>query len=243
VSASDSGELSYDSLFACASEAVLVMDAHTECVVEANPAAALLLRTDRTGLLRLPFSAAFEERSVQDVQRSLIEARATGRGRAIGVGSRHGRALLGLEVSLFRSGPECYLLVRLSSRSTRNHDTGSGLRVSTVLRTIERAAVGFLITDAALRVEYANRAFLQMLKVRSAEQVRGQSLAHWLELSGENLAGLRRQMAQRQAATHLRTTLQRRPHRSACVEVQAVAVHNGRNTRWGFTLSERPPLH
>jgi PAS domain-containing protein len=236
-------ELSYDSLFASAAEPVLIVEASTEHVVEANPAAAALLRADRAALLGTPFIEAFEEASIRAVKHSLATARAAGRASAISLRTRNGRAKLGLKVSLFRAALDSYLLVRLTTKSAEDAEPVRGRTNSVVLTAIERASVGFLITDAGLRVEYANRAFVDMLGLHSPEQVCGRPLAFWLELTDSDLALLQGQMARRQAATVLQTVVHSTSQGSRRVEVHAVAVPDGRNTRWGFTLREQPRLN
>jgi PAS domain-containing protein len=237
------GELSYDSLFASAAEAVLIVDATSENVVEANPSAAALLRADRSALLGTPFLAAFEDASLQTVKHALAMARTAGCASAVSVRARAGGSKLGLKVSLFRTAPDSYLLVRLTTRLAHEAEAVRGRADSVVLTAIERASVGFLITDAGLRVEYANRAFVDMLGLHSPEQVCGRPLAFWLELTDTDLARLQGQMAQRQAATVLQTNLHSAGNGSPRVEVHAVAVPDGRHTRWGFTLREQPRLN
>jgi PAS domain S-box-containing protein len=112
-----------------------------------------------------------------------------------------------------------------------------------VLRAIESASIGFLLTDAGLRIDYANQAFVEMLGLQAPEQVCGTSLGCWLELSAADLARLDQQLLRREAATVLLINLQRSPGGSPCVEVHAVAVPDGSDTRWGFTLHWRPRLN
>ena len=72
-------DLSYDSLFASATEPVLILDASSGVVIEANPAVAALLQAERAALLGTPFVDSLEESSVAAVQRSFAIARAEGR--------------------------------------------------------------------------------------------------------------------------------------------------------------------
>jgi PAS domain S-box-containing protein len=236
-------ELCYRSLFASAAEPVLIVAALSEMVVEANPAAARLMGTDRSALVGMPFIDAFETSSAELLRRSLAIARAAGRASAIAVRVRNLRAPVGLKISLFRDAPDSYLLVRLREQPAQRRARASDPSDSAVLRAIEGASIGFLLTDVDLRVEYANPAFIEMLGLRSAEQVCGKSLAGWLELSAADLARLNQRLLQRRAATLPRVKLQCTAGGSPWVEVHAVAVPDGRDTRWGFTLRRGPRLN
>jgi len=236
-------DLSYDSLFASATEPVLILDASSGVVIEANPAVAALLQAERAALLGTPFVDSLEESSVAAVQRSFAIARAEGRAGIISVRTRQSGSTLGLETALFHAAPDSFLLLRLTSRIGVNSGPARSCSDSVVLKAIERASVGFLIADAQLRVEYVNRAFVQMLGLLSADQVCGRPLAAWLSLGDTDLARLQGPLAERHAAIVLRTSLCDTGSGARIVEVHAVAVPAGRNTRWGFTLRERPRLN
>jgi PAS domain-containing protein len=236
-------ELCYESLVASATEPVLIIDACSGVVVEANSAVALLLHAERAALLGTPFIDTLEESSLAAVQRAFATARADGRAGAISVRARRGQLTLGLETALFHAAPDSFLLLRLTARSGADAGPGRRRSDSLVLKAIERAAVGFLITDAQLRVEYVNRALVQMLGLRSPDQVCGRPLAAWLTLGDAELARLRGPLAEHHAATVLRTSLCDTGNGVRFVEVHAVAVPAGRQTRWGFTLREQARLN
>ncbi len=240
VSGSD---LSFDALFAAANEPVLILDAGSGRIVDANPAVAQLLRADRATLLGTLFIDALEQSSVEAVQRSFALARAEGRAGAISIRTRQGASTLGLETALFHVAPDSFLLLRLArpvGASSRAARRGAD---SLVLKALERSSVGFLITDAQLRIEYVNRACVQMLGLLSADQICGRPLAAWLSLGDADLARLQGPLAERHAATVLRTSLYDAGSGARYVEVHAVAVPAGKSTRWGITLRERPRLN
>ncbi len=236
-------ELPYESLVASAIEPVLIVDAASGVIVEANPAVAQLLGAERATLLGTPFIDTLEEPSVAAVLRSFTIARAEGHAAAISVRTRQGWSTLELETALFRAAPDSFLLLRLTARSGADAGPARGRTGSLVLQAIESAGVGFLITDSELRIEYVNRAFVRMLGLLSPEQVCGRPLAAWLTLGDADLARLQGPLAERHAATVLRTSLCNTRSGARLVEVHAVAVPAGRDTRWGFTLRERPRLN
>ena len=109
-----------------------------------------------------------------------------------------------------------------------------------ILDAIEQAPEGFVVTDPALRLSYANRAFINMAGLESPAQLQGKSLATWLELSQADLTRLHEQMARREAATVWKTMLRRANllEREATLEVEvtAIAVPDGRERSWGFRI-------
>jgi hypothetical protein len=82
-----------------------------------------------------------------------------------------------------------------------------------------------------------------MVGLRSLDELRGESLARWLDLSARDMVRLAEQMAQREAATVLTTGLRPEHSRARAVEVIAVAVPGEADACWGFSISARPRLN
>jgi PAS domain-containing protein len=217
---------------------VLIVDAATECVLQANPAAVQLLRTSDAALIGAPVVEAFDLSGILAIQRSIGVARAAGSSDAVAVGRAGDGTELTVKVSLFNAGANSYLLVRLASTSA-----SLAMDQSPVLDAIEGAAVGFLVTDAGLRVEYANQAFIELAEVSPLTQFLGKSLVRWLEFSEGDLAQLRHQMLKRQATTTMMARLRTERDLRREVEVCAVAVPDGEVPCWGFTIRELPRLN
>ena len=236
-------ELPYDQLFAAAAEPVLIVDAATECIVEANPAAAALLTSTRPALVGALLTDAFVASGAEPIRSSLSRARRHGSSKALSVRTRDGGAELTATLSLFRTAAESYVLVRLTAPSSALLHSLRGGGRSKVLDAIESASVGFLMTDSNFNVEYANPAFVEMIELSSVDEVVGKTLMHWLELSAADLARLSEQMSHRKAVTVLTTRLRSDQKRSCDVEVSAVAVPDQENACWGFSIRHRPILN
>ncbi len=237
-----SERLPCERLFTASSEAVLILDAGSDKILQANPPAAALLRTTRTALIGTQFPSAFELSSAAQIQHQTCAARASGSSDAMAVRARGGAIDLTARVSLVRAASQSYLLVRLEPTVSEARNINGGPS-STVLQEIDSAEVGFLITDAGFHVDYANRAFIEMAGVNSEAEVRGIPLTRWLCLSETNLAQLSQQLAAREATSRLTTQLCSPGNRSRRVELCAVPVPDGEHTWWGFTLSELPLLN
>jgi nitrogen-specific signal transduction histidine kinase len=239
----DATELPYERLFAAATEPVLVAESGSGELVQANTAAATLLRTTCRSLIGAPLLSCFKTSSRQLLADSVAIACTTGLAEAVTIRPLKGGKPLRVFLSLFRAAPKSYLLVRLASR-LRDGSAGSPTRTrSVVFESLERAGAGFLVTDPQLRVQYANQTFIAMVRQSSPARVNGKSLTSWLTLSEVDLVRLREQMAQRQAVSVLTTKLRIDKHSTRDVEVHAVAVPGGQYPCWGFSITPRARLN
>jgi PAS domain-containing protein len=232
-----------DWLFSAAAEAVVVVDAATGEVVAVNPPAAAMFRTPCAGLLGMDLPSAFDVSSAATVEACLVFARVLGSAESLGVRARNGGAEMSVRLSLCRAPPRTYLLVRLTSKDPETTKRRAGGAESVVLQAIDRANVGFVMTDGGYRIEYANRAFIEMVGQDSRFDLRGSSLARWLTLTGSDLARLRRQLLQRQAVSQLTAQLCSGRNLARRVAVCAVAVPAGSDACWGFSICELPLLN
>ncbi len=218
-------------LFAAASVAVLVVEAATGRVAEANQAALLLLALPDVALVGSDWLLAFNADSARRLAAASRQARLMPPPIQLEVEAQvEGRALVAA-LTTFDVGHDAYLLVRLATPD--GAASGRGQRTQEVLEALDQTPTGFVVTDSQLRVQYGNRAFLEMVRATSADDVRGRSLAQWLALTQPDLQRLRDQMDRRQAASALVTTLQAGARQ---VQLTAIAVPDAPEPCWGFTL-------
>ncbi len=229
-------------LFSASSEAVMILDAASDKILQANPSAAALLRTTRTALIGTRFLSAFESSSSAEIDRHTRLARTSGSSDVMAVRARGGRIELRARISLVRAASQSYFLVRLEPAVCEALTMSAGPG-SAVLEVIDGAPVGFLITEAGFHVDYANRAFIEMAGVNSEAEVRGSPLTRWLRLSEADLGQLAQQLSAREATSRVTTQLCSAGNRSRRVELCAIPVADGEHTWWGFTVSELPRLN
>jgi len=240
VEAGAPAPLPSDWLFNASNEPVLIVNATTTNIVQANPPAAALFGQVYSELAGTLFVAAFEKSSGAEVRRCLDLARSAGSASSAVLRTQHGSAQVRAQLSLVRSPSDSFFLVRLDPDVRR---PVSGAARSLAFEAIDRAVVGFVLTESDFHIDYANRAFAQMVEAGSAAEVRGSSLLGWLRLTEEDLSRLRAQLTQREAATLLTTQLcpvGKRPRR---VEVCAIPVPDAVNQCWGFTIRNLPRLN
>ncbi len=228
-------------LFSVATEPVILIDAVTRRIVRANPAAAEMMSMSSERLIGQPFTEAVDASSRGAVALAMDMTISQERAREIFCRSAAGAVELNATASLFRTETGSFVLVRLAIPIPH----GEVLTVprSLVFDAVDGASVGFLLTDAGFRVEYANQAFLDLAEVSMPAQVEGRSLLHWLELSAADLATLRDQMTERRATSMRLVRLRTSRDTALGVELCAVAVPDGQHLCWGFTVRRLPSLN
>jgi PAS domain-containing protein len=237
-----SSPLESEWLFNASTEPVMIVDIATEIIADANPPALSLLRTSRADLLGKKFQSAFQESSREAIRSSLAMAHSGGQADATFVRALHGATELSLRLSLVNAPPKSYALVRLEPQACTAFKSEGGA-VSVVFQALESSTVGFLITDSDFCIDYANRAFIDMAQAGSSTDVRGSALVRWLKLSEQDLSRLRAQLSERRAAILLAATLHSSLNYPTRVEVCAIAVPNGHQSCWGFSVRELARLN
>ncbi|HLG81956.1 MAG TPA: transcriptional regulator PpsR [Bradyrhizobium sp.] len=216
-------ETRYRLLFQVSSEAVMIVDAGSNMILDANPAALALLDESAPQLLKSSFIGCFHPDSAQVIQTLLADVRATGRDRSARGHLAGGQRECSIAVSLFRQENASLFLIRLASQASLA-DSSALKATSALLTYFETAPDGLVITQFDGRVVKANPAFLEMAQLTSAEQARGELLDRWLGRAGVDfnvaLANLRQSGSIKLFATSLRGEY----GATAEVEVSAVAM-------------------
>src|SRR5271165_2714478 len=169
-------------LFQVASEAVLIVDAQTRKILEANPAASTLLGESTKRLVGRLFPEGFDEPSTQALHALLGAVRATGRTADVTVSSAEGAREFVASASLFREDRLSFFLIRLELLNSNRSSTPT--LDSKVLQIVASAPEGFVVTDLNGRILFANRAFLDLAQLATEEQSRHESLERWLGRPG-----------------------------------------------------------
>lgn len=234
-----------DWFFANADEPMLIVDAGTDSIVEANPAAVALLRSTSDGLIGNALPSAFTAAGMSVIAACMAVVKEAGSASTASVRTRNGGFDVRVRLSLCRTQAASYLLVRLEPAHAQT--TARNLAPhSTVCRTLDAARFGFVMTDAELRIEYANHGFIELLGGRRGGELldglTGAPVTKWLRLTPADLCALSTQRSQRHAVTRLTARLCTDRSRGR-VEVYAVAVPDARDSCWGFCIYEAARLN
>lgn len=228
-------ETRYRLLFRSSSDAIVIVDPDSNKVVEANPAAALLLAPDSRRLVGRAFPDGFDEQGTRAIQSLIAGIRAAGRGNDVRAHLRSG-AEFQVSGAPVRQENTSLILLRLSPAESEGGQKSAAEPRSRLSRMVEKVPDGVVLTAHDGRILSANLAFLELAQVANEDQVRGESLDRWLGRPGVDLnvliANLRQHGAVRLFATHIRSEL----GSSSEVEISAVAVHNGEQPSFGFVI-------
>ena len=235
-------ETRYRHLFQVASEAVLVVDATTQKVLEANPAAARLLGdggpNGLVGLVGQVFPLGMDARSAEGVNHLLAGVRATGRADAARGELLEARGEVAVAVSMYRQDRSTHFVVRLSQAQPEAGVDTSTSTSAMVLKLVQTAPDCLVVTDIDGRVISANVAFIDLVQLTTEEQVRGETLDRWLGRTGVDLSVLISNLRQRGAVRLFATTLRGEYGAVTDVEISATLVPHGERPFLGFTIRD-----
>jgi transcriptional regulator PpsR len=230
-------ETRYRHLFESSAEAVLVVDAGSHKVMEANPAAGLLFGQTAKQVIGRTLTEFFDVDGARTVLALLGGVRAVARAQDVRARLAGRARELSVSASLFRQEGGALFLVRLSDRDLAvgapPADVASALR-----RLVEHMPDGFVVTDADGRVLTANAAFVEMTQLAAAEQVTGQSLDRWLGRAGVDLSVLIANLRQHGSVRLFATTLRSQYGSTIEVEISATSVPDGDRSCLGFTVRD-----
>lgn len=232
-------ETRYRLLFRMVSEAILIIDAPTQRVVEANPAAGQMLGETPTRVIGRPFPEGFDNESTQAINGLLAGVRAAGRADDVRARLTDSLQEFLVSASLLRQENASFLLVRLSPVIP---DTSAAAPMpdakARYLRVLENAPDCVVITDADGRILTANSTFLSLAEVATEQQARGESLDRWLGRPGVDLNVLMANLRQHTTVRLFATTLRGEYGSTTDVEISAAAVRNGERPYFGFFIRD-----
>jgi len=226
----------YRLLFQTSPDPMLLLDATTQRVTEANPAALRILGKDPRRVIGRPVAEAFAAGSRVAVQSLLSALRSGGRHAEARAKLAEGATEVTVSAATFRQEGAllCLLRIALSEASAKALPPGR----SALLELLDAVPDGFVVTDTEGRILAASAAFIEMIEAASEEQLRGQPLARWLgtqEVEAEVLFGhLRSRGSVRLYASTLRGEQGGRIE----VEISAARVTHGGSPGFGFAMRD-----
>ncbi len=231
-------ETRYRLLFQIASDAILVIDAGTLKVLDANAAAGQVFGDSPERLIGRLFPFGTDAEGARALDELTMTARNAGRSSDILVQMGAESRAYHASASCFRQESATLLLVRFSTAEvapTVGAAANSPLRV---IDLIERSPDGFVVTDLDGNVLTANRAFLDIAELASEEQIRGTPFATYVGRPGADFPVFTT-MLRKNGAVRLMGTSARGMHGNRSeVEVSAVWAPDGEEPCIGFTVRD-----
>lgn len=229
-------ETRYRLLFRVSSEPVLIVDAASNKVIEANPAAADMFGASIGDILERPLAEAFEAQSTALLDGLLAVVRAAGRGDDVRARLKAGGEELLVSAFIFRQEAASLFLVRLSRLGPGSSVGAIPKMTWKLLKLVENAPDGFVVTDAEGRILSANASFLDMAQLATDRQALNEPLDRWLGRPGVDLSVLIANLRQRGAVRLFASTLQGEFGTEVTVEISAASVMNSERHCFGFVI-------
>ena len=228
-------ETRYRILFQMTPEPVLIVDAGSQKIIEANPAARQLLGP-KGKVIGLALHELTDPDTASDIDLMMANIRASGRADDVPFRLAGSTAPMNASAFLFRQGTAQLVLLRLATAAAENADRLLTDSKATLLKLVERVPDGFVVTDHDGAIIAANDAFLEMTQLHNEGQAKGQSLDRWLGRPGVDLGVLLNNLRQHGAVRLFSTQLRDEFGAELDVEISAGAVINGGDPSYGFAI-------
>ncbi|MEY4112686.1 MAG: hypothetical protein RLZZ173_1196 [Pseudomonadota bacterium] len=228
-------ETRYRVLFEMASEAVIVLDANTFKIIEANPRAADLLGDSvkkLNGRLLMDYLTKGDRIQVQSL---LSKVAYTSTVADLNTSIQSGQEVY-LSAAPFRNENQSLILVTLK-RAGEFIDRQDSSAQSLVIQALENAPDGFIVTNSAGKILTANQAFLRLIMSDKLEQILNESLDRWLERSSVDLRIMLSNLQEKGAIKLFATSIRDSFGTLHPVEISAVSVPYP-HACLGFTIRE-----
>ncbi len=229
-------ETRYRLLFQMGGEAILIVDADSGKVVEANPASARLIGKPGERIVGTVLRQLFHADSSHELESLFSTLRATGQSETVTARLANVSREFSLSASMFRQERATLFLVRLTGARAELDSGRSSRDVSGLLNVVERAPEGFVVTDTDGRILTANSAFLEMAQLAIPEQARGQSLERWIGRPGVEFHTLVRNLKEHGSLRMFETMLRGEYGSTIDIEMSAVSAEAGEVPCLGFVI-------
>ncbi len=224
-------EARYRLLFETSREPILIVDAASLAIEDANPAASEALGRDVDALSGALFSDLYDEGSARAVERAVAEALAVGATTVERLSIAGGRET-SVSMSAFRQDNAERLIVRFE----RAGDVDPSGAQPRIVEALEQIPDGLLVAGSDLRILAANGAFAEMAHLSSRNQAIGARLADFIGRSATDLNVLISNLRNHGVLRNFTTILRDRFGAEESVEVSAVAAPSDDGLTFGLSI-------
>jgi transcriptional regulator PpsR len=231
-------ETRYRLLFQMSVDPLLVLDAESFRVLEANPAAQRLFARATRRLPGRPLPEVFATEDRAALQALLASLRSAGRADDLRARLAEEGPEVMVSASTFRQEGGLLVLVRLEVSHGEPDAAALPDSRAKLLKVVDGVPDAFVVTDADGRVAAANAAFLDMVQLTSEEQAKSESLDRWLGRQGVEFEVLLATLRSRGSVRLYARTLRGELGAQVEAEISAVAVLHGGQTCFGFSIRD-----
>lgn len=230
-------ESRYRLLFQVATDAVMVVDADTLQIVEANHAAAQMFDIAAEHLAGRHASLGFERHSRSAVNELLNSARSSGEAGEIRARLLGTIKTTSVAATSFRADKAMRLLVRVRGVDAAATEASLG----TLARLVDDSRDGVVVTDSSGRILVANPAFLALVNLKTEAEAKGRELIDWLDSADYSPATLVPQVRREGIARRIPSCIQPAGAAAMPVEISASLLTEGDRECIGFTIKPGAP--
>lgn len=227
-------ETRYRVLFQTSSEPALVLDATTDRVVEANPAAARLFGETSGRMIGRNFPSGLDPASTQALQSLSTAIRAGLSVEDIRVRFDGGEEMV-VATSMFRQGASAFYMLRFTPANISASLPQQSPVSAKLLDFAKRGTDGIVIVGNDGRIQSANPSFLQMAQIMTEDQARGELAERWIGRSGVDVSVLLANLRQHETVAMFATVMRGNFGANTEVEISGAAL-GGDPASFGLTI-------
>lgn len=225
-------ETRYRLLFDLSAEPVLIADADTQRIREANPAAHDLLEAKQGTLAGARLTALFDKTERERLIAYFGAVMTAAAVSPITIASGRGNRTVSLAATGFRQHGGRFLLIRINAAEADMRGAAP------LLEVIERMPDAFVVTDARMKIATANAAFVELVEAATVDQIRGRALADFVGRPGVDVELIENQVSKHGFARNVGTVVRGRDSESEePVELSAVRT-GGDDPHYGFAIRQ-----
>jgi transcriptional regulator PpsR len=224
-------ESRYRMLFERAADAVLIVDADTRRIREANPAATRLLRAHEGSLVGRPLTSIADPQAHEALTLYLGAVSAADQP-PMALALPGGTGSVVLSASIFRQDQASYYLIRIDGGGSAREAQGDTQMIDVMTRMPD----AFVLTDASMTVIAANTAFIDLTHMASTERVRGTPLGAYVGRAGIDLDLIVGQVRDHGAARSIASIVRAADGGQEEVEISAVSAPGPDGDCYGFSI-------
>jgi transcriptional regulator PpsR len=227
-------EKRYRLLFQLSSEPVAIVDAVSQRLVEANPAAAGLFGLEARRIPGSNFVELFEPASRQTILSFLAAARVAPRVDNVLAELAGNATKVLISGSLYRQESAAHLLVMLARA-----EPGAGAhnaQDANLLRIVNAIPEAFVVVDSGRRILSANPAFLDLAQIGGEAQARGELIERWIGRPGVDIDVLFANLKTHGVVRHFSSIARGELGGSEDVEIAGVAAPDDGEPCFGLTI-------
>lgn len=241
-------ETRYRMLFQTSPEPVLIVDATTDKVVEANPAASRMFGESIGRMIGRSFPVGLDAEGKQSLQTLATAIRAGLSVEDVRVRLAGTDDELVVSTTMFRQAAASFYLMRFAFARVGAAPPAPSAANARRLSFLSKSPDGYVVIDNEGRILTANPAFLQMIQMMNEDQARGELIERWFGRSGVDVSVLIANVRQHGTVTMFATLVRGEFGAMANVEISAVALDDGDRPSFGLAIrnverriSQHPP--